>query len=171
MAAVRQYVDALPDSMTAFKPALQSLAKNAGDDVGAFRTSVEHWYDDHMDRVSGWYKRHVAKITLAVGAVLVLLLNVNALTIGRTLYTDSAVGTAVSAVAAKSNPVHRQRRTSRPCLANVQEQLSAAEQAGLPVGWGTVRDCTRSGHALQLAGPARSLQPARQFRLAGSGSC
>ena len=55
-----------------------------------------------MDRVSGWYKRHVAKITLVVGAILVLLLNINTLTIGRTLYTDSIVSSAVSTAAAKA---------------------------------------------------------------------
>jgi hypothetical protein len=149
MATVRQYVDALPDSMTAFKPSLQALAKNAGDDIGAFRTSVENWYDDHMDRVSGWYKRHVAKITLVVGAVVVLLLNVNALSIGRTLYSDSAVNAAVSSVAARSTSCPAAAATDsnkqRTCLTNLQAQLSAAAQAGLPIGWGTVRDCGPAG--------------------------
>ena len=56
-----------------------------------------------MDRVSGWYKRHTAKITLAFGAIIVVLLNLNALTIGRTLYTENAVSAAVSAVAAKAS--------------------------------------------------------------------
>src|SRR6266705_2745502 len=84
MDAIGKSIARLPASMSTLKLSLQSLAKNAGNDVAAFRTSVEHWYDDHMDRVSGWYKRYVAKITLVVGAVLVLLLNINALTIART---------------------------------------------------------------------------------------
>jgi hypothetical protein len=144
MTAVRAHVDALPDSMTAFKPALQALAKHAGNDMGAFRTSVEGWYDDHMDRVSGWYKRHIAKITLLVGAILVLLLNVNAITIGRTLYTDSAVSTAVSSVAAK-NTACTPAEGVQKCVDNLQAQLSAATQAGLPIGWATIRDCTGPG--------------------------
>ena len=52
-----------------------------------------------MGRVTGWYKRRVARITLVVGALLVLLLNVNALTIARTLYTDGDVRSSLSAVA------------------------------------------------------------------------
>ncbi len=143
MDAIGKSIARLPASMSTLKLSLQSLAKNAGNDVAAFRTSVEHWYDDHMDRVSGWYKRYVAKITLVVGAVLVLLLNINALTIARTLYTDSAVNTAVSSVAAKTTNCAASTST-QTCLKNLQGQLSAVAQAGLPIGWGTVRDCAPS---------------------------
>jgi len=142
MTTIQQNVGALPDSMSPFKPSLQALAKGAGDDVGRFRTAVEHWYDDHMDRVSGWYKRHVAKVTLVVGAVLVVLLNINALTIGRTLYTESGVSTAVATVAAKGTNCSADQ--TQACLENLQAQLSGAVTAGLPIGWGAVRDCTES---------------------------
>jgi len=134
MSTIQANVNRLPPAP--FTQSLQALAKNAGGDVSRFRTAVERWYDDHMDRVSGWYKRHVAKITLAVGAILVVLLNINALTIGRTLYTESAVSTAVSAVAAKSTDC-----STSDCLAQIQGQLAAVTTAGLPIGWGTVRDC------------------------------
>jgi hypothetical protein len=140
MDAIGESIGRLPASMSTLKLSLQSLAKNAGNDIAAFRTSVEHWYDDHMDRVSGWYKRYVAKITLVAGAVLVLLLNINALTIGRTLYTDSAVNTAVSSVAARTTNCAASPST-QTCLKNLQGQLSTVAQAGLPVGWATVRDC------------------------------
>ena len=140
MGVIQQNVATLlPDSP--LRQSLLALVKNAGDDVSQFRVAVEGWYDDHMDRVSGWYKRRVAKITVAVGAVLVLLLNINALTIGRTLYTQSTVSAAVSAVAAKSTGCPA-RQAPQDCLAQVQGQLSAAVTAGLPIGWGTVRDCT-----------------------------
>ena len=138
MGTIQDNVNKLPRSL--FTQSLQALVKNAGDDVGQFRTGVERWYDDHMDRVSGWYKRHVATITLAVGAILVVLLNINALTIGRTLYTDTAVSTAVSAVAAKGTNC-TDSQTQQQCLAGLQGELSAAAAAGLPIGWGTVRDC------------------------------
>ena len=144
MDTIAQNVDKLPDSMSSFRSSLQALVKDAGGDVTRFRTSVESWYDDHMDRVSGWYKRHVAIITLVAGTVLVVLFNINALTIGRTLYTQNTVSSAISMVAAKggSCPV---ASTRSECLADLQAQLSAAAAAGLPIGWGTVRDCTEPG--------------------------
>jgi hypothetical protein len=143
MTTISRNIDALPAQLP-LKSSLQALASSAGTDISRFRTGVEHWYDDHMDRVSGWYKRYVAKITLVIGAVLVLLLNINALTIGRTLYAQSTVSRAISTLAAKSAncPVSQSRQD---CLAGLQAELSAATTAGLPIGWGTVRDCTAAG--------------------------
>ena len=86
---LQHYIGQLPDSMSTLRTSLEALAANANGDITLFRSSVEHWYDDHMDRVSGWYKRHVAVITLVVGTILVLLFNINAVTIGRSLYGDS----------------------------------------------------------------------------------
>jgi hypothetical protein len=143
MAAIRRNVDALPDGLP-FKSSLQAFVKNAGDDVSRFRTSVERWYDDHMSRVSGWYKRHVAVITFAVGAILIVLLNINALTIGRTLYSQNAVSTAVSTAAARGSNCPASQNPQE-CLSKLQAQLSAAAAAGLPIGWGTVRDCQAPG--------------------------
>jgi hypothetical protein len=139
MDTIAQNVNRLPAEMP-LKSSLQALIKNAEGDVSRFRTAVEHWYDDHMDRVSGWYKLNAAKITLAAGAILIVMLNINALTIGRTLYTNSTVSTAISAVASKGTNCPAGGNT-QDCLAKLQAQLSAAATAGLPIGWGTVRDC------------------------------
>ena len=157
MTTIQHNIEALtPKTMMPFRTSLEALVKDAGDDIGRFRTSLEKWYDDHMDRVSGWYKRYVAIITLAFGTILIVLLNLNALTIGRTLYTQSTVSTAISNVAAKgancltatSTPVPvpvPSSQSPQECLEDLQAQLSAAATAGLPIGWGTVRDCTVPG--------------------------
>ena len=139
MADIQTNLPGLPDP---FKTSLEALVKNANGDVSKFRTSVEQWYDDHMDRVSGWYKRRTATITLVVGAIIVVILNLNALTIGRTLYTENAVSSAVSSVAAKTTPC---TTVSQDCLSTLDGDLSAAAASGLPVGWGTVRACKEHG--------------------------
>jgi hypothetical protein len=136
---IQKNIQELPDP---FKTSLGALAKNANGDVSKFRTSVEQWYDDHMDRVSGWYKRRTAWITLVVGAIVIVLLNLNALSIGRTLYTENAVSAAVSSVAAKTTPC---TTVSQDCLSTLDGDLSAAASSGLPVGWGTVRACKEQG--------------------------
>jgi hypothetical protein len=141
MDAIVQNVQRLPGGP--LRTSLYSLVKNADGDVSRFRIAVERWYDDHMDRVSGWYKQNVAKITLAVGAILIVLFNINPLTIGRTLYTESAVSSAVSSVAARTTNCTGKK--PQDCLAELQAQLSAATTAGLPIGWGTVRDCRSLG--------------------------
>ncbi len=139
MTEIQAGINSIPASMSTLRASLQALATTSGQDIDQFRTAVENWYDDHMNRVSGWYKRHVAKITIVVGAILVLLLNVNTLTIGRTLYSNSVVATAVSTVAAKTTSC--QNQSQQDCLAGLQKQLSATTLAGLPIGWVTVADC------------------------------
>ena len=147
---IQHYIGQLPDSMSTLRTSLEALAANAAGDMTLFRTSVEHWYDDHMARVSGWYKRHVAIITLVVGAILVLLLNINAITMGRALYSDSTIRSAVSAVAANGtncpaspspSPSPSPSESQLTCLGNLETQLTSAAQAGLPLGWGIVSDC------------------------------
>jgi hypothetical protein len=143
MGEIQLGIDRLPASMGPLRSSLQALAANAGGDVTRFRNSIEHWYDDHMDRVSGWYKRHAAWITLAVGAALVILLNINAVTIGRALYSDSAVRSAVSTAASQGNPCPAPSSQSQQnCLAGLEKRVSDAAQAGLPLGWGIVPACT-----------------------------
>jgi hypothetical protein len=140
MSVIQHYLGQLPDSMGPLQGSLQSLATNAGDDVGRFRTSIEQWYDNHMDRVSGWYKRRTALITTLAGAILVLLLNINTITIGHALYGDSAVRSAVSTVATHNRGCPA-GETEANCLSQLETEVSSAAQAGLPLGWGTVPAC------------------------------
>ena len=140
MSTVRDAVDALPDSMSTFKSSLQALVKTSGDDGELFRTSLEHWYDNHMARVAGWYKRRVAKITLVVAAALVVLANINAVAIARTLYIDDDVRGAVSAVAAQGTACPA-GQTQQGCLVDLETRLADAAGAGLPIGWETVPEC------------------------------
>jgi hypothetical protein len=152
MGVIQHYIGQLPASMGSLQASLQSLATNAGDDVGRFRTSVEQWYDDHMDRVSGWYKRRAALITTVAGAILVVLLNVNTITIGHALYSDTATRTAVSTLASKGNPCpstpdpdKQTLQDQQNCLESLESEVSAAAQAGLPLGWTTVPACAVKG--------------------------
>jgi hypothetical protein len=141
MDAIQANVDKLPDTVP-LKASLEALVKNANGNASKFRASVEQWYDDHMDRVSGWYKRRVAWITLAVGALIIVMLNLNALTIGRTLYSENAVSAAVSTAAVKATNC---TSATQDCLGTLDSELSSAAASGLPVGWGTARACTQKG--------------------------
>ena len=126
----------------AFTGQLRSLLRASGSSVEEFRTAVEGWYDDHMDRVSGWYKRHIGKWTLVIGGLLVLALNVNSVTIARTLYTDQDVRTAVTAIATQATDCQDQTGDAlASCLQDLEQQLQNAHEVGLPLGWGVIERC------------------------------
>jgi hypothetical protein len=142
---IRQRIDAIHGFESLTGP-LRSLLKASGESVDQFRAAVEDWYDDHMDRVSGWYKRHVAKWSLAVGALLVVALNVNSIGIARTLYADEDVRTAVAAVASGSTRCEGLAGAELTgCLDSLADQLAEARKAGLPVGWAVVSHCLPEG--------------------------
>ena len=143
----------------AFTGQLRSLLRSSGSSVEEFRTAVEDWYDDHMDRVSGWYKRHIGKWTLVIGGLLVLALNINSVTIARTLYTDQDVRTAVTAIATQATDCQDQAGDAlTTCLQDLEQQLQNAHEVGLPIGWAVIERC--QAHQRLPVDPG-TLRPAR----------
>lgn len=142
MTELNEKVTALPEKNPIKKPLLSLLAE-AGDDLATFREGVEEWYDDHMARVSGWYKRHVRWISLALAAVVILVFNVNAVEITRSLYTDEALRGSV--VAQAVNSADCGTKDPAVCLTDVQKEIRDVRTSGLPIGWGTVPACVAAG--------------------------
>ncbi|MET7277312.1 hypothetical protein ABZS29_03700 [Kribbella sp. NPDC005582] len=135
---VRARVDALEAGNPLKQPLLGLLAE-AGSDVAKFRTGVEEWYDDHMARVSGWYKRHVRWISLGLASIVVVLFNVNVIELTRSLYTDEALrGAVIAQATVKSNC----SGTPAECLNDVRQQIRDARASGLPIGWGVTATCS-----------------------------
>jgi hypothetical protein len=88
--------------------ALLALAIEAKGDVGAFQANVEQWYNDAMDRVSGWYKRYTQRVLVVLGLVLAIAFNVNSVRVARTLWLDRDARQAMVDAAgnyAKEHPV------------------------------------------------------------------
>jgi len=89
---------------------LALLEEEAGHDPQKFQASVETWFTDAMDRVSGWYKRRTQVFVVIWAAVLVVGTNADTLVIARALWRDTALRQAVVAsaeryVAEEARPV------------------------------------------------------------------
>jgi len=84
---------------TILKPALQTTLKAVLADSNIHlktdQQKIEAWYDEGMDRVSGWYKRHTHMWIWILAAVITLGLDADSVHIFRTLWTNQAVRTAV----------------------------------------------------------------------------
>ena len=117
---------------------LLSLLKATQGNIDAFRREIERWYDDQMARVSGWYKRHVRWISLAIALGLVLAFNVNAISIGRALYSDEALRGAVVTEAAQASDCSGD---ASACLKKIEDQIAEAKTLGLPLGWTPISRC------------------------------
>lgn len=128
------------------KTALQSLLAGAKD-IEEARAKLEQWFNEAMDRATGWYKRHVRIVTAFLALGVAVGFNVDTFTIARSLMENSKLRAAL--VAAAEQAV-RQPLPVNPS-ANPEETLRALgtriDSLDLPIGWASV---PRPGAAVGL---------------------
>jgi hypothetical protein len=76
------------------------------------------WYNNYMDRVTGWYKRSLRKMLIAVSLCITILFNLNFLKMASGIYTRSGVRTEL-----------------RVTDANNQRVIDSVARLQLPLGW------------------------------------
>ena len=115
-----------------------------GEEIAKERRAVGQWFDDAMDRVSGVYKRSAQLIVLAVGLVIALGMNVDSVTVTRSLWTDSKLRESVAAEASRyvSSDVQKagpQASDFDAAMKAANDKLASAnaklEVLSLPLGW------------------------------------
>jgi hypothetical protein len=112
---------------------LKALATRAGDDVDELAMSVETWFDDDMERVSGWYKRKTQLIILSLALAVTIGVNADSLAFAAGLVENEAARDAfVGAAAATVQASAPGGGLPSIDIAKAKEQLG---QAGLTLGW------------------------------------
>jgi hypothetical protein len=71
--------------------ALVALLHNAQGDAIVFRRNVEQWYDDQMERVSGWYRKRIQKVLWILAFVVAFALNADALQMAKRMWVEPSV--------------------------------------------------------------------------------
>ena len=67
---------------------LNMYIQQANGDVQRFRWLIEKWFNDMMDRVSGWYKRQANWILLIIGFIMAIIFNASTIDIVNRLSAD-----------------------------------------------------------------------------------
>ena len=116
------------------KRQLTILINDADDDIGALREGISVWYDDAMNRVSGWYKRKTQVVTFLVALFLVLLLNADSLAIADGMVKNPAAREAFVAQASALAPTGDNGVPGT----DVGAVLTALEPLGIQMGWSAV---------------------------------
>ena len=88
-------IASLKDAKGSAAEAIRTLAIASGDDLKAFQTHLEFWYNSAMDRAAGWYKHYVQTILLGIGLALAIVFNVDSIKVARTLWSDRDVRQAL----------------------------------------------------------------------------
>lgn len=85
-AEMRNRIETLPEGH--LKEVLTQLLNDVNGDVEGFKYRIRDWYNDVMDRASGWYKRNTQKLLLVVGLFIAVTLNADIIAIFQRLQSD-----------------------------------------------------------------------------------
>jgi pyruvate/2-oxoglutarate dehydrogenase complex dihydrolipoamide acyltransferase (E2) component len=105
--------------------ALVTLVDEAGGDFDRALKNVEDWYDSAMDRVSGWYKRHVQWILLGIGILTAFFINADSVNIARALIQDKTLRDVIVASATEYAKQHGGNATSSETKKNGADSNTA----------------------------------------------
>jgi hypothetical protein len=109
---------------------LTNLLDEAQHDVERLKTQIEIWFNNGMDRASGWYKRKTQWLQFSLGLTIVIVLNIDSVHIGRALFAVNSPLRA-SLVESAKNFVAQPGGTNRP----MKDVVEAISTASLPIGW------------------------------------
>jgi hypothetical protein len=107
----------------------------AGDNIHQGRQNIEKWFDEGMERVSGWYKRKIQWITLGYALLITIFLNVDTIAVTNALYRDSALraGMVTAAQEIAKQPIgESSAKRTEETVKGVKTEL---EKIKLPIGW------------------------------------
>lgn len=105
-------INRLPDGPV--KKQLLTVIQTAKGDVAQAQKSIESWFNEAMDRVTGWYTRHKQILTVVISAVLVIFLNADTLGMAHNLWI---------------NPTLRQQLVDRAKTSQSELQAAQSKEA------------------------------------------
>ncbi|HTS54858.1 MAG TPA: hypothetical protein VMH26_16420 [Burkholderiales bacterium] len=115
------------------------------------RKRVEVWFDDVMDRASGWYKRKAQWVLLAIALVVTGVANADAIRLASGLWQDPSLRAsmveAARAHAAGAGATGGEEQTPD----QLQRRLDQLSSSGLPLGWADDRVLSSSNPAQWLS--------------------
>jgi len=122
--------------------AVKDAAGSAARRIEAFQASVDQWYNDAMDRVTGWYKRWTQIVLVAVSLFVVVGANADTIMLAKLLMHNDALrasmaGAAVQVVEAGQSAAAKSASDAAAAGLTVV-RATAAKEAGeidLPLGW------------------------------------
>jgi Ca2+/Na+ antiporter len=145
---------------------LETLYNEAGGDVSKFKALSENWFNETMDRASGWYKKQTQKITLVVAFLVAVVFNVDTIGIVKNLSINPKLAIEMVEMADKyakvsqNNSVEPNKEVNDQIQASIQaaQKLVASNSdihntnAVLGLGWSIPKDTIPNLEAAKTAG-------------------
>jgi len=138
LAQIKASINNLPDSDV--KKSLQALLMHGSDSVEKVEEKLEGWFNDSMDRVSGWYKNRVQVWTVVIATVVTIFINADTIQIAQKLMIEPAL---------RDKIVQDAKTENAPGKSQTAPTLTAQQKADLSglTGW---TDEFRTFHRLEV---------------------
>lgn len=75
---------------------LQSLLSESQGDIEKFKLLLENWFEDTMQRATGWYKRYTQYILFIIGFLIAISFNVDTIAIAKKLSSNPKLASQVA---------------------------------------------------------------------------
>jgi len=136
------------------KGSIGALIDRSNSDPDVLHLNVAAWFDDGMDRVTGWYKRNAQYNALILAAIVTLAMNADTIHVADVLWTSPTTRAAVVQAAQTrasqarpeealpmveyADPHNATASTAKHVPTNPQDALTSGEQQllGVLTGWG-----------------------------------
>jgi hypothetical protein len=111
-------------------------------DLATLKENVEKWFDEYMDRVSGWFKRYTKHWVMGISLGVTLFLNVDSIQLFNSMWNDANLRNAV--VSSAQNYISKNSGTIGMVsdTVNIDTAMTKIEDAydnlnvlNLPIGW------------------------------------
>ncbi len=130
--SLREAVEKLPPSET--KRVFLTLIDQAEGSLQKAYAALESWFNDCMDRVSGWYRRKLQLITILLAFLVSLGLNVDTFEIVRRLYHDPIL--RATALRSAASVIEGSKESSGEPFSKMLGEIDQyLNRASLPLGW------------------------------------
>lgn len=140
---LREKIVGADDLDDKLKEPLLALLDRADGDLERARKNVEDWFDDGMERVSGWYKRNAQRLTLVFALVATVGLNADTGAIANSIAKNQTTRATIIAAAEGT--------------ANTNVVVPEIDELGVPFGWTTDGEFTPYSHNQRWYGKAVGL--------------
>jgi hypothetical protein len=123
-------IDKLPNSL---QVTFRVLLDEAGHDIEQFKTQLEIWFNNTMERASGWYKRKTQVVQLVLAFAIVVLANVDTIRITKGL---SGVNSPLrDSIKEAAHSLVKAGLPQGPPAAQLSAATETIGNLALPIGW------------------------------------
>lgn len=147
---VRNILNQIPKD-SRLRRVLDQLWEDSDENIDQFKMSVQGWYNELMERASGWYKKHIQLVTFLFGLVIAVALNADTFSIYERLSTNSSARQDVVRLATdfveKSERKIAEPSMTAPSSAEITKKINELlkddiDEARNPLGlgWRSYRD-------------------------------